>query len=191
MHRARASTLCRRGASLLRSFATGPASGVLEYRQYTLHPSGFKDFFALTNEHAELRKRLNPGFLGCVHARVALLHARADVRHSMFTADTGGVLHKVHHFYHYCSMEERATVRRALAASGEWQQQYIDRARPLVAHQVRSRAAASRLGAAAEWHPQESMILLQAPDVHAAAGIPSVEAFQARIAARSLSARGS
>ncbi len=51
--------------------------------------------------------------------------------------DTGGVLNRVTHFYSYPSLAARADVRVALAADQQWQKDYIDRARPFVAHQVR------------------------------------------------------
>lgn len=79
----------------------------------------------------------------------------------MFTADTGGALNVVHHFYAYASVEERARVRRTLASDQAWQQEYIDKTRPFVAH-------------------QESTLLLEAADVYAAAAIPSAVSFQVR-----------
>ena len=48
------------------SAAGAPAENVIELRQYTLHPSGVKQFLDLSAEHAEMRARLNPGFRGCV-----------------------------------------------------------------------------------------------------------------------------
>jgi hypothetical protein len=41
-----------------------PSGSLIEYRAYTLHPSGFKAYLALTEQHAALRHRLNPGWLG-------------------------------------------------------------------------------------------------------------------------------
>lgn len=56
----------------------------------------------LTNEKLELRKSLLP-FLG------------------MFTCDTGGLLSRVVHFYHYDDFDHRDKHRAMTAANKEWQ----------------------------------------------------------------------
>lgn len=76
---------------------------------------------------------------------------------SFFVCDTGGVLNQVTHFYSFPSLAVRAGIRSTLAANKEWQR-YIDQARPFVAH-------------------QESMIMLEASDCHAAAGVPPASQF--------------
>ena len=76
---------------------------------------------------------------------------------SFFVCDTGGVLNQVTHFYSFPSLAARAGIRSTLAANKEWQR-YIDQARPFVAH-------------------QESMIMLEASDCHAAAGVPPASQF--------------
>lgn len=74
--------------------------------------------------------------------------------------DTGGVLNRVTHYYTFPSFPARAVVRKELAENAEWQG-YIDRARQFVAH-------------------QESMIMLEATDCHAAAGVPPASQFLVR-----------
>ncbi|KAF8071348.1 NIPSNAP3A [Scenedesmus sp. PABB004] len=97
-------------------FATAAAGpGLLEIREYTLHPAGFKAFMALAAEAAELRGRLLP-FLG------------------MFTCDTGGDLNTVTHLYHYKDLAQREAVRAAAARDVGWQE-FIDESRPHVARQ--------------------------------------------------------
>lgn len=56
----------------------------------------------LTNETVELRKRLLP-FLG------------------MFTCDTGGLLSRVVHLYHYNDFDHRDKHRAMTATNKEWQ----------------------------------------------------------------------
>jgi hypothetical protein len=102
------------------SASAAPAQTIFELRTYTLHPSGFKKFLQLSDQWAALRSKLNPGFRG------------------MFVCDTGGVLNRVTHLYSYDSLEQRADVRRALAADAQWQHSYIDAAREFVAHQARA-----------------------------------------------------
>lgn len=53
----------------------------------------------------------------------------------MFTAETGGVLNRVHHLYCYPSFAERAGVRRTLSLDADWQR-FIDESRPLVLQQA-------------------------------------------------------
>ena len=82
-------------SELARSFASsaGPATvalhgthtlpaapeGLVEIRQYTLHPEGFKKYLALTGEHVEARKRRTP-FLGCAPCLLGLRsHASAQM----------------------------------------------------------------------------------------------------------------
>ncbi|KAF6240403.1 hypothetical protein COO60DRAFT_1709046 [Scenedesmus sp. NREL 46B-D3] len=89
--------------------------GILEIREYTLHPAGSKQFMKLAAEHAMLRSQLLP-FLG------------------MFTCDTGGDLNTVTHFYHYEDLEQREAVRCAAAKNVQWQA-FIDASRPHVAKQ--------------------------------------------------------
>lgn len=92
-------------------FSTGPAvlGSLLEIREYTLHPSGIKDYLKLTAEHAKLRSSLLP-FKG------------------MFTCDTGAELNKVTHFYTYDSMEQRDEIRAAAARNADWSA-YVDAGR--------------------------------------------------------------
>lgn len=68
------------------------APGIVEIREYVLKPEGFKNWLALTQEHVELRKKLNPHWLG------------------LFTVDTGSCLHKVVHLYAYKDMDHRDQV---------------------------------------------------------------------------------
>eukprot|EP00775_Hariotina_reticulata_P015155 gene15155-biopygen1975 len=93
-----------------------PASelGILEIREYTLHPAGSKPFMQLAAENAQLRKQLLP-FLGCASSAVALRQCHCNCIQQavllllpphaalpmMFTCDVGGDLNKVTHFYHY------------------------------------------------------------------------------------------
>eukprot|EP00899_Mesostigma_viride_P007460 jgi/Mesvir1/16715/Mv15106-RA.1 len=91
--------------------------GIVEIREYTLKPEGFKPFLELTAKFRDLRQSLNPGW------RVFL------------TCDTGGVLNKVTHMYAFDSMTQRDQVRAALAGHDGWQQQYINAVRPHVAAQ--------------------------------------------------------
>ncbi len=65
-------------------------------------PTNCQEFMRLTNEKLELRKSLLP-FLG------------------MFTCDTGGLLSRVVHFYHYDNFDHRDKHRAMTAASKEWQ----------------------------------------------------------------------
>lgn len=133
-----ASFWARRGMS---SAATSPYdSGFLEMRQYTLVPEKMKEYMKLADASAALRKRLNPGFLG------------------FFTCDTGSMLNRVTHFYHFQDLNERERVRKAMAANPEWQQ-FIDESRPGL-------------------QMQESMLFLQASECHQAAGSCNVNEYQ-------------
>jgi hypothetical protein len=100
--------------------------------------------------------------------------------------DAGGVLNRVTHFYSYDSLAQRAAVRQTLAGDAEWQRDYIDQARPYVAHQARPRArkpaaAPRRSRLRLRCGAQESTIMLEASDCHAAAGVPPASHFQARL----------
>lgn len=60
-------------ARLLAQFSTGaeaaaPGSGIIEVREYNLHPQGVKDYLKLSTESATVRQKLLP-FLGCVARR--------------------------------------------------------------------------------------------------------------------------
>eukprot|EP00894_Picocystis_sp_ML_P001133 jgi/Pico_ML_1/51650/g227.t1 len=115
-------------------------TGFLEVRQYTLVPEKMKEYMQLAGATAELRKRLNPGFL------------------SFFTCDTGSVLNRVTHFYHYKDLDERERVRKTMAENPEWQE-FIDKSRPGL-------------------QMQESMLFLQAVECHKAAGSCNVNEFE-------------
>ena len=141
--------LATRGAHT--AAAAPPGLGILEYRTYTLAPGGMRRYLEMVDSTAPVRRRLNPAWLGCVHspaggARVAnntgaeLLASDAHLphtTHSMFTAETGGVLNRVHHLYCYPSFAERASVRRTLSQDADWQR-FIDESRPLVLQQARA-----------------------------------------------------
>jgi len=104
---------------LLRALSTaGAQSGLLEVREYTLSPSGFKDYVKITQEHASLRKELLP-LLG------------------MFTCDIGADLNKITHFYHYKDLAQRDAVRQAAGSNPQWQA-YISSVRPHVLAQESS-----------------------------------------------------
>jgi hypothetical protein len=115
-------------------------NGVLEYRQYALAPGGMRQYLAMVDESAALRKGLNPGWLGCVvgssSAAVVTSDSSRVFCYSMFTAETGGTLSSVHHFYLYRSFAHRASVRQALSQDAGWQR-FIDASRPLLTEQVR------------------------------------------------------
>lgn len=81
-------------------------TGLVELRSYQLKPEGIKEFMRLTNETVELRKRLLP-FLG------------------MFTCDTGGLLSRVVHLYHYNDFDHRDKHRAMTATNKEWQDDYL------------------------------------------------------------------
>ena len=55
----------------------------------------------------------------------------------MFTAETGGVLNRVHHLYCYPSFAARASVRHTLSLDADWKR-FIDESRPLVLQQARA-----------------------------------------------------
>lgn len=56
----------------------------------------------------------------------------------MFTCDTGGVLNRVLHFYHYVDLEARDVVRRGAASNAEWRDEYIPHTRQFVSQQESS-----------------------------------------------------
>ena len=58
------------------------------------------------------------------------------LRRRMFVCDTGGVLNRVVHFYHYRDFDHRDSVRQAVAADKAWQEQYLDNSRRTLSMQV-------------------------------------------------------
>ena len=100
----------------------------------------------LTNETVELRKRLLP-FLGCAALRQPCRCSHLTAAHSaglaaealpaphsdtlpvcltcpacsMFTCDTGGLLSRVVHLYHYNDFDHRDKHRAMTATNKEWQ----------------------------------------------------------------------
>lgn len=92
-----------------------PSPGLLELREYTLSPGGFKKFLAVSERDSHHRKRLLP-FLG------------------MFTCDTGGDLNKITHIYSYKDFDERDCLRTAAAKDPDWVK-YVDESRQYVVHQ--------------------------------------------------------
>ena len=76
--------------------------GVLEWRKYKISYGGFEAYMKLTEEAADLRKRLHPGWKG------------------FLTSDTGGCLMTVHHMYHYDNILHRKEVREAASTDAEW-----------------------------------------------------------------------
>lgn len=89
--------------------------GLLEIREYTLHPAGMGEFLKLAADTAQLRAKLLP-FLG------------------MFTCDTGSNLNRVTHLYYYKDLEDREARRAAAAKDASWQA-FIAASRPHVATQ--------------------------------------------------------
>eukprot|EP00879_Flechtneria_rotunda_P023623 GHRR01024994.1.p1 GENE.GHRR01024994.1~~GHRR01024994.1.p1 ORF type:complete len:220 (+),score=50.15 GHRR01024994.1:747-1406(+) len=89
--------------------------GVLEIREYTLHPASIKEFMKLATDNSKIRGQLLP-FLG------------------MFTCDAGGDLNKVTHIYQYTDVEQRESTRAVAATNSQWQA-FIDASRPHVAKQ--------------------------------------------------------
>jgi hypothetical protein len=119
----RALRQCARGAAAAargRALATNSAGagahmGLVEVREYELHPAGQATFMALAVETAALRARLLP-LLG------------------FFTCDTGGALNRVVHLYYYEDLGARDSVRRAAAADPAWRA-YVAASRAHVAAQ--------------------------------------------------------
>ena len=171
------------------SSSATPAESVIELREYTLHPSGVKPFLDLSAEHAAMRARLNPGFRGC--ASTATLPSRAcsalrplsrrALRAASSCATPAG-----------CSTASRTSIPSPAWRRGRI---YASRSRP-----TRSGRATSTKRARS-WHTrrvlrlrvtfaaaqtdapslaQESMIMLEASDCHAAAGVPPASQFKAR-----------
>lgn len=132
-----AQTLAARGFA---SAAAGEHTGLVEIRQYVMKPEGIKDFMRLTGEKKELRTSLLP-FLG------------------MFTCDTGGVLNRVVHLYHYDNFAHRDKHRAMSAANKEWQEEYLAFSRPCLLS-------------------QESSVFAPAAAVLAAAGAAPVQHYQ-------------
>ncbi|KDD75654.1 hypothetical protein H632_c566p1 [Helicosporidium sp. ATCC 50920] len=99
--------------------SSASAAGLLEIREYTLEPKGIKAFNALTADYVGLRTSLLPllGFFAC---------------------DTGGVLNRVVHLYHYRDHDHRDACRRAAAQSQEWQNDYLANSRLHVSMQASS-----------------------------------------------------
>ena len=89
--------------------------------------------------------------------------ACADTLRSFFTCDTGGSLMTVTHLYAYECQAQRAETRKRLATSAAWQE-YVDASRCFVA-------------------AQESSLLLEAPDCHAAAGAAPVAQYHSPLKA--------
>ncbi|GAB4816440.1 hypothetical protein N2152v2_003486 [Parachlorella kessleri] len=116
-------------------------AGLLELRQYVMKPAGIKEFMRLTKEKLELRTSLLP-FLG------------------MFTCDTGGVLNRVVHLYHYRDFDHRDKHRAMSAANHDWQDGYLAHSRPCLLQ-------------------QESTIYVPAAGVMDAAGSVPVQQFKA------------
>lgn len=80
-----------------------PAPGIIEMRQYALHPSGARDYLAATQRSAATRARHLP-LLG------------------FFAPELGADLTTVTHFYAYPGgLDERAGRRAGAAADPEWQ----------------------------------------------------------------------
>jgi hypothetical protein len=124
MHSLRALRQCARGAAAARgrALATDSAgaaahahAGLVEVREYELHPAGQAAFMALAAETAVLRARLLP-LLG------------------FFTCDTGGALNRAVHLYYYEDLGARDAVRRAAAADPTWRA-YVAASRAHVAAQ--------------------------------------------------------
>ena len=78
----------------------------------------------------------------------------------MFSCDTGGVLNRVVHFYHYNDFDHRDAHRAAAAASREWQEGYLAHSRPCCSQ-------------------QDSNIFLPAAGVLAAAGAAPIQQYTA------------
>jgi hypothetical protein len=90
--------------------------GIVEMRQYTISPSGIKDYLNLTNQSAAVRTRHLPlvGF---------------------FQPELGGDLTTVTHFYAYLQgLDERAERRKGAANDPEWQK-YVSESRAFVKKQ--------------------------------------------------------
>lgn len=80
-----------------------PAPGVIEMRQYALKPSGVRDYLALTQQSAAVRRQ---------HLPLA----------GFFQAELGGDLTTLTHFYAYPGgLDERAERRREAQADPRWQ----------------------------------------------------------------------